>query len=207
MRSDLVPEFLKMPATQSQCPMPKLAERVGGIAGDGAPTAELVRECAEWVDGDFDLACPTLLERLAPTQQNPAQEKHVGRRDRASILLYAALVGLARGASRDAFSYAGARKLKGRSLLELELLSARLSAIATAEAISDLQLGYLCHLGGAWNGDRGRGIAQAEIRRASLDAVAESAHVHGGHGFIKSEAPGRRVEMAHIVLSSLGGKS
>jgi hypothetical protein len=121
----------------------------------------------------------------------------------AALLMHAALVGLARGASQDAFAYAAVRKVNGRPLIQCELIAARLSSIATHEVVGDLQFCRLCDLSAMPGGEEERDVAQRELQRAALATVVESAHVRGGHGFVQCEDPGRRVETAHAVLTHL----
>lgn len=121
----------------------------------------------------------------------------------AVLLMHAALAGLARGASQDAFAYAAVRKVNGRPLIQCELIAARLSSIATHEVIGDLQFCRLCDLSATPGGEEERDVAQRELQRAALATVVESAHVHGGHGFVQCEDPGRRVEAAHAMLAHL----
>lgn len=118
-----------------------------------------------------------------------------------STLLHAALVGLARGASRDAFLYASTRQIQGRPLIEHELASARLSAIAVAEATCDVQLGYLVHHDHGGERVPASEEAEREIRRASCLAITEAAHVHGGQGYVGDSAPRRRIEVANAVVA------
>lgn len=182
-------------------------------------TAELAHEVADWASRDYQGACVTLLSGATPEHQTPdahdgwdlRQLPHraaghiapLALGERETLLGYAALVGLARGASRDAFAYAATRKVGGRPLIDRELSAARLSRIATQEITAELQFAYLCELQSAPAGAAQREIVQREIQRACLASVLDGAHIHGGHGFVQRKAPGRRVELAHAVIAAL----
>jgi hypothetical protein len=86
-------------------------------------------------------------------------------------------------------------------LIDLDLSAARLSTIAIAEAICELQLQYLCDL--VRDRAEEEETAMSEIRRTVVIAVTEAAHVHGGRGFVGRSGPSGRVEMMQAILWSL----
>ena len=184
-----LPAYLAMPSGGSGRPGSDIRERLAeALGGEREITTGLARELAEWVALDFQESSLTLLRT---------------RCRGAVLLMHAALVGLARGASQDAFAYAAVRKVNGRPLIQCELIAARLSSIATHEVIADLQFCRLCDLPATPGGEEECDMTQRELQRAALATVVESAHVRGGHGFVQLEDPGRRVETAHAVLAHL----
>lgn len=227
------PAWLRRPCNLGEGSSHDLAERSArAIGGFGEITAQLAREIVQWVEEDFRAASIWLLtcndkgvvdepdrggdwsqsRRWLATQARDS-DAQLGLREETALLLHAALVGLARGASRDAFAYARVRKLSGKPLIDHDLMAARLSAIATHEVIGDLQFRYLCEPEAVRNGEQlirelenEREGVYSEIQRASLAAVVESAHVHGGHGFVQRHDPGVRVELAHAVLGRLAAQ-
>jgi hypothetical protein len=214
------PAWLATPRGGALRPARDVARRAADRLREGpGPAAEHLQEVAAWAEVDFLGACLTLLDGDGdgggPGDGDWQEVRRwlSARRESAAaptgdelLVLHAALVGLARGASGDAFAYAGVRRVGGRPLIECELMAARLSAIATDELVADLQLGCLCEQA-ATDGDAdGREAVQREIRRATLAVVVESAHVHGGHGFVQPDDPARRVELAHALLGRIASR-
>lgn len=179
-----VPSWLSVPRGRAQPVSDDVAEAVDARRGDPA----LARDVAAWAADDFRAACAALLERGGGA---------------APELMHAALGGLARGAARDAFAYAGARKVGGRPLIERDLAAARLSAIATEQVIAELQLERLLDPASS---AADRDHARTELERSARAAVVESAHVHGGHGFLRDGDAGARVAAAVQLLAHLGGR-
>lgn len=121
-------------------------------------------------------------------------------------LCFPAMAGLARAALLDAFHYASRRRIRGKLLLEHELIAARLSMITLLEMVCSLRLGELDF---RWNsfGLENSDIpmdAEEEIRRSALRVVSESAHVFGGHGFAGDSDPRRRIEAVVAILAVAG---
>jgi hypothetical protein len=183
-----------------------------GSVGRAAVDADLPRRWASWFDEELLEACahlvgagaaadgesidwPTIRIQLDRGAGGLAGVAGLPGRER-SLALHAALIGIGRGASREAFAYSQSRSLSGKSLIELDLLAARLSDVATHEMIADLQFGYLCE---AAEGSEAL-TCQAEIRRSALRTVVEAAHVRGGHGFVQVGGAGKRVEAAQAIV-------
>lgn len=199
-----VPPWLETPRVQGRFN----AETAGRLAAarDIAcrpeEVAAIARDVEAWVAEDFREACAELFSDVDASRV--AAESVVDLGPDAALLFHATLVGLALGASRDAFARARTRDVAGRPLIEHELIAARLSGIATDVVVAELQFQQLCDL--AVIGDRGdeQELSRRETERAALSAVIESAHVFGGHGFLVDHDPGHRVEIAHSLMSRLG---
>ena len=195
--SALVPAFLGAWPDLTADPGPA-ARLLATQDWDAPPTAEILRAVAAWVAADFSAAGEALLEIAGPEAIAAVAAPRT-----ASVALHAGLVGLGGGAARDAFAWARERQIRDRRLIDLDLASARLSAIAIDQTVGELQLARLCDLCPALPAAEDERATLGEIRRTAILVVTESAHVWGGHGFVGADGPAARGELMQAILGAL----
>lgn len=217
MSGNMAPLFLSGPVQPGE--WVSMADATTHLGDAGNPTdAGLAEQWAHWADHDFESAFIALVGDSAD-ERRFARDALVkpgrGRvrmpsvagllEDSRRLVLHAALVGIARGSSREAFEYAEQREVFGKALIRMDLLAARLSDVATHEVIAELQFGRMLNATNGLAGDVDRQSAEAEIRRAALRTAVEGAQIRGGHGFVQRDLPGKRVEAAGALLYLLDG--